>query len=84
MSPRPVVTLYRRDGCPLCDHAMEMLAPLSRRLAFEIDQVDIERDEALHRRYVFEIPVVAIDGKDVIGWPFTPESLEAALRIATG
>lgn len=82
--PARRVTLYRRDGCPLCDHAMEMLAPLSRRMGFEIDEVDIERDDALHRRYVYEIPVVAIDGEDVLGWPFTAESLEAGLRGAMG
>jgi len=84
MAGRPVVTLYRREGCPLCDHAMAMLEPLARRMAFAIEPVDIESDDALHRRYVYEIPVVAVDGADVIGWPFTPESLERALRDALG
>ncbi|HEY4668809.1 MAG TPA: glutaredoxin family protein [Tepidiformaceae bacterium] len=84
MAGRPVVTLYRREGCPLCDHAMAMLEPLARRMAFAIEPVDIESDDALHRRYVYEIPVVAVGGADVIGWPFTPESLEAALRGVLG
>ena len=84
MAGRPVVTLYRREGCPLCDHAMAMLEPLGRRMAFAIETVDIESDDALHRRYVYEIPVVAVGGADVIGWPFTPKSLEAALRGALG
>ncbi len=84
MADRPVVILYRREGCPLCDHAMAMLQPLARRMAFDIEPIDIEGDEALHRRYVYEIPVVAFAGTDVIGWPFTPESLERALRDALG
>lgn len=78
------VTLYRRDGCPLCDEAMAMLRPLSRRMGFEIDEIDIEGEDALHRRYVYEIPVVAVEGEDVIGWPFTPKALAAALRGAMG
>jgi glutaredoxin len=82
MSARPVVTLYRRTGCPLCDEAERMIEPLARRLRFEVQPIDIESDDALHQRYVFEIPVVAIAGRDLLGWPFTPSSLEAALRAA--
>ncbi len=75
----PVVTLYRRPGCPLCDQAEAVMAPLARRIRFRVEAVDIEQDDALLKRYVFEIPVVAYEGRDVAAWPFTAERLEDAL-----
>ena len=57
------VTLYGRDGCHLCEEARERLVELSEGSArFELVEVDIEGDEALHRSMLELIPVVAVDG----------------------
>ena len=82
MGLRRVVTLYRRDGCALCDEAERMLAPLAERLRFTLERVDIEADEALHRRYLVEIPVVALAGREVARAPLRAPALEDALREA--
>jgi glutaredoxin len=56
------VTLYTRPGCGLCD---EMKAELVRR-GYRVREVDIDRDEALLRRYMFDIPVaVRPDGSEL-------------------
>ena len=78
----PVVTLYRRPGCSLCDQAEYVIAPLAGRMQFRVESVDIETDEALLKRYMFEIPVVAVGGSDVAIWPFSATNLEEALRRA--
>lgn len=84
MAARPVVTLYRRDGCALCDEAEALLGPLARRLRFSIEAVDIESDEALHRRYLLEIPVVAFAGDEIARAPLSAATLRAALEDALG
>lgn len=75
----PVLTLYRRDGCSLCDQAELVIAPLAARLRFRVERVDIESDDTLLKRYMFEIPVVAFGGRDLLTWPFSEGRLEDAL-----
>ena len=58
----PLVTLYTRQGCCLCDDAKQVLAEARRRAAFEYEEVDIDRDPELLRQYNDEVPVIAIDG----------------------
>lgn len=54
------VTLYGRDGCHLCDDARAVLE----RVGEPFDEVDIEGDDALHRRLLERIPVVSVDGHE--------------------
>ncbi len=58
----PVVTLYTRQGCCLCDDAKEVLAEARRRARFEYQEVDIDEDPELQRQYNDEVPVITIDG----------------------
>ena len=61
----PTVTLYTRPGCHLCDEARATLQRLQRRTPFAIEEVDITTDDALHRRYLERIPVVALAGQEL-------------------
>ena len=56
------VILYGREGCCLCDDAREVLERVRRRRPFDLQERDIDRDEALLRAYLERIPVVTIDG----------------------
>lgn len=76
------VTLYRRNGCGLCDEAERLLRRLGPALGFEVESVDIEADEALHCRYLLEIPVVAVAGREIARAPIHATALEDALRAA--
>jgi glutaredoxin len=57
------VDLYGRDGCHLCDDARAQLAALQAELGFALNDIDIEADDDLHRRYLERIPVVVLDGE---------------------
>jgi glutaredoxin len=63
-----IVTLYSRPGCHLCDEAREALARVRRQAAFELEEIDIESDDALHARYLERIPVVALDGEELFDY----------------
>ena len=58
------MTLYRRPGCHLCDDARVVLDRVRANLPFELVERDISLDDALHRRYLERIPVVAVDGEE--------------------
>ena len=76
----PVVTIYSRPGCHLCEQARAILASLCRELDLELHEQNIESDTLLAERYADTIPVVALDGDDLLAWPFT----RATARIALG
>lgn len=60
---RPVVTLYTRAGCHLCEVAKSILDDVQKERAFELVVLDIDADPALVALYDLEVPVVAIDGR---------------------
>ena len=57
------LTLYTRPGCHLCDDAREAIGRAREQVTFAVEEVDIERDDALHRRYLERIPVIELDGE---------------------
>ena len=60
------VVLYTRDGCHLCEEARQELERLrAAGSSFELFEVDIERDDDLHARYMERIPVVEVRGEVV-------------------
>jgi glutaredoxin len=58
---RPLVTLYTRAGCCLCEDAKQVLGEARRRAEFDYEECDIDRDPELLRLYNDEVPVIAIN-----------------------
>ena len=76
----PRVTLYGRPGCHLCDEAREALGDLrAGGLAFELSEVDIERDDALLRSHLERIPVVEVEGEEVSELVFDQKAVRTAI-----
>jgi glutaredoxin len=57
----PVVTLYTRTGCCLCDEAKRVLLEARRRSDFDYEEFDIDADPELRALYNDEVPVIAIN-----------------------
>jgi glutaredoxin len=74
------VTLYSRPGCHLCEDARAVLERVRERAPFALVEVDIERDDALHRAYLERIPVVAVDGEELFEYFVDEATLAARLR----
>jgi glutaredoxin len=68
------VTVYSTPECHLCSEAMSVLLRLQAELGFELRELDITTEEALHRAYFERIPVVAIDGEELCEY-FVEEAL---------
>ena len=59
------VTLHGRPGCHLCDEALAVLREIQARHPFRLEEVDIESDDELFKRYLERIPVIALDGAEL-------------------
>jgi glutaredoxin len=59
------VTLYGRAGCHLCDEARAALDRIRAAQPFRLEEIDIETDDELFKRYLERIPVVALDGEEL-------------------
>jgi len=56
------VTLYGKADCHLCDEALEELEALAAGYGFDVEKVDITRDEQLYARFQHVIPVIDVEG----------------------
>ena len=65
MSALPVLSVYVRPGCHLCDDALAVISRLGEAHRFSLQVVDIEGDPVLHARYLERIPVIALDGEEL-------------------
>jgi glutaredoxin len=57
----PRLVMYSRPGCHLCDDARAVLL----RIGEPFDEIDIDSDDELFKRYLERIPVVALDGEEL-------------------
>ncbi len=57
------ITLYSREGCCLCDQALDLLRDRQGRDGFALEEVDIDTDPALVGQFGEFVPVVALGGK---------------------
>ena len=58
------VIIYSRPGCHLCDDAKIVIQNAGCSDRFTLEEVNIESDEELLRKYKYDIPVVMIDGDE--------------------
>jgi glutaredoxin len=73
------LTLYGKPGCHLCEEAREVVLDVRSRRPFDLEEVDITRDPVLEARYRERIPVVAIDGREVLELVIEATDLERCL-----
>jgi len=73
------VTLYRAEGCHLCEQARKKLDELQGELEFELAEVDITGDPELEARYRELIPAVEIDGQLAFTYYVQPEPFRRKL-----
>ncbi|MFJ7827623.1 glutaredoxin family protein [Psychrobacillus sp. NPDC096623] len=58
-----IINFYTRPGCHLCDDARLMLKLVREDVEFEINEINIEEDDAFHEKYMLMIPVIELEDK---------------------
>ena len=81
----PLVKLYTRPDCHLCDQARAELGSLrSDGVEFELEEIDIESDDGLLSRYLERIPVIELDGEVIDELGLDTAGLRARLDTLSG
>jgi glutaredoxin len=62
------ITVYTKPDCHLCVQALTTLRGLQRELGFDLRELDITTDDALHRAYFERIPVIALNGEELFDY----------------
>ena len=71
------LVLYGRDGCHLCDDARAVLL----RVGHPFEEIDIDGDDELFKRYLERIPVIALDGEEL--YDFFVDETDLRTRVGS-
>ncbi|XP_058296525.1 glutaredoxin-like protein C5orf63 homolog isoform X2 [Hylobates moloch] len=71
----PVLTLFTKDPCPLCDEAKEVLKPYKNR---EVN-ITLPENSVWYERYKFDIPVFHLNGQFLMMHQVNTSKLEKQL-----
>jgi len=74
------VVIYSRPGCHLCDEAKAAILSAGCSDQFVLEEIDIESDEELLRKYKFDIPVVAINGVETFIHRVDPNEFKTRIK----
>ena len=77
---KPHVIIYSRPGCHLCDEAKAAILSAGLRDEFTLEEVNIESDEQLLRKYKYDIPVILIDGVETFMHRVDPKDFIRVIR----
>ena len=75
----PRVLVLVRQGCHLCDQAIEVVAAVCAETGDDYTTQDIDSDPDLVRRYTDQVPVTFVDGAQHDFWRVDPIRLRRAL-----
>ncbi|MGM7682953.1 glutaredoxin family protein [Cytobacillus sp. Hm23] len=59
------VIMYTKENCPLCDKAQKILVELQGEIPFQLELIDIYKDDLLLEKYQLMIPVVEIADEEI-------------------
>ena len=73
------VLVLTRQGCHLCDQAIELVAAVCAETGESFTTRDVDADPELVRQYTDQVPVTFVDGEQHDFWRVDPVRLRAAL-----
>ena len=75
-----LVTVFSRNGCHLCEVAVQTLEELKPELSFEIEVKYIDGVSELEKLYGEQVPVIHIDGEHHDFWKVDPVRFRTSLE----
>jgi glutaredoxin len=76
------VIIYSRPGCHLCDEVKQAIEDAQCANKYTLEEINIESDVALLRRYRYDIPVVTINGEEAFRHKLTADEFRQKLARA--
>lgn len=82
MTKRVEVRLYTRPGCHLCEEARAAMLAADCAEEYELEEINIDEDPQLKKRYILKIPVITINGREAFIYRLTPADFKERIRLA--
>ncbi|KGL82943.1 Glutaredoxin-like C5orf63, partial [Tinamus guttatus] len=60
---KPLLTLFTKKPCPLCDEAKEVLEPYKKRFILQEVDITLPENSSWYEKYKYDIPVFHLNGK---------------------
>jgi glutaredoxin len=70
------VIVYSRPGCHLCDEAKSAIEKSNCAERYTLEEVNIESDDELLKKYRHDIPVITIDGVEAFKHRVDPKQFK--------
>ena len=83
MEKKTRVVLYTKPGCGLCEKMKTEMKRAGVENLYALEEIDIEKDEALFAQYRYEIPVLLINGVEAFRHRLTAEEFKEHLTSAS-
>lgn len=77
---RPILTLYIRTYCHLCDEMRSAITALQPRFDFDLEEVDIDDDDALEARLGEKVPVLMRGDREICHYFFDVTAFTRSLE----
>jgi glutaredoxin len=74
------VVIYSRPGCHLCEEAKEAIERADCAGEYTLNEVNIDTDPDLRKRYKNDIPVITINGVEAFRHRVTSAEFKARIR----
>jgi len=72
--------VYSREGCHLCEDMLETLRQFESELGYRLEVYDIDDDISLLEQFNALVPVVYLNGQELMRYFFELATLKAALE----
>ena len=79
MVAEPLLQLYSREGCHLCEDLAADLRLFQQELGFAFEVIDIDADAGLRARYHASVPVLVYAGQQICQYYLDPVALKRVL-----
>ncbi len=74
------LTLYSRQDCCLCDDMKAVIRQVAATTPLELEEIDIDTDDALRAQYNDQVPVLFVDGRKAFKYRVSVEQLARRLK----
>ena len=81
---KPIVTIYTRPGCHLCDDAKAAIEASACAGEYLLEEINIDEHPTLRERYGYDIPVIFINGVKAFKHRVESNEFKRKLRRLSG
>ncbi|MDQ5847189.1 MAG: glutaredoxin family protein, partial [Acidobacteriota bacterium] len=75
------VVIYSRPDCHLCEDAKQIMEASGCAEEYTLDEINIESDPELLKRYRYDIPVITINGVEAFRHRLTAEEFRQRIGL---